>query len=429
MTSNKLPLYGCAKLIGLLAEGNTLRAASRLSGTPLSICTDLFADTAIALNAYQDRIIRNSPWSSIDIKAVWSFVYTTRKASSGSGGSYSYGDAWTWVATDAKSKFVLSWLVAGCDPEYATAYIADIRSRIGQYENLTIDEGFVSLKNGAEYKLIPASARFSSNGENVAERIGIRGFPSLTNAFSKKTKIYAHALTLHYMHYNFCRVEKSLGATPAMAAGLTGRLWSTSDLASVWEAWEGNRRSVAIRDQEQKQSRMESLKRAAELATTELDLETLLQSITDTGVSLTESQFGAFFENVICKRAGETYLLSLTGAQRESFLSFPMPRKTHLFDPIFRGTAVVRSGDITRDPHYGQNPPFRGMPKGHLPIKSYLAAPVISRSGAVLGGLFLGHSQARRFTSRHEVILAEIAAQAAIGIDNVHTFSRLKLNR
>jgi hypothetical protein len=437
--SNKLPHKNCAPLLGLLAEGNTLRAASRLSDTPLNNCEELVAEAGAGITAYQDRTIRNLAWRRIEIQVVWSFAYTRRKSRSHRNElDFSYGDVWTWVAIDTETKFVILWLVAGRDVGYASDFIEDLRFRIGRHGRLSIDGGRVLLENGedrsaldVEYRKLlalygPIPEGETPGRENIAGRIGLRGLAGLTNAFSKKVESYAHAITLHYMHYNFCRVHDKLRVTPAMAAGVADRRWSIGDVASVWEAWEGNRRSAAVKALQEEKLRMEALKRAAELSMTEFDLEKFLQSITDTGVSMTGAQYGVFFENVISKRGGESYMLSsLSGVPRESFSKFPMPRNTHLFEPIFRGTAIIRSSDITGDRSYGQNPPYRGMPKGHLPIKSYLAVPVVSRSGNVLGGLFFGHSEARAFNQRHEELLVVIAALASLGIDNVHHFQPL----
>ena len=99
-----------------------------------------------------------------------------------------------------------------------------------------------------------------------------------------------------------------------------------------------------------------------------------------------------------------------------------MPRNTAIFAPTFAGEGVVRSDDITQDPRYGRNAPHRGMPDGHLPVRSYLAAPVISRTGEVLGGLFFGHPEPGIFTERAERLVIGIAAQAAIAIDNARLY-------
>ncbi|HTL45813.1 MAG TPA: CHASE domain-containing protein [Vicinamibacterales bacterium] len=158
----------------------------------------------------------------------------------------------------------------------------------------------------------------------------------------------------------------------------------------------------------------------------ELDLDRLVQHITDAGTALTRAQFGAFFYNRVHDN-GESYTLyALSGASREAFDGFPMPRNTELFRPTFRGEGIVRSGDITADPRYGQHAPYHGMPPGHLPVRSYLAVPVKSRSGEVLGGLFFGHSDRDVFTDQAEHILCGMAAQAAIAIDNARLYGRVQ---
>ena len=150
----------------------------------------------------------------------------------------------------------------------------------------------------------------------------------------------------------------------------------------------------------------------------ERDLTALVQTVTDAGVQLTHAEFGAFFYNVM-REDGEAYTLyTISGVPREAFAKFPMPRNTAIFEPTFRGRGPVRSDDILADPRYGKNAPHKGMPEGHLPVRSYLAVSVVSRSGEVLGGLFFGHSQPRVFTDRAEWIVTGLAAQAAVAVDN-----------
>ena len=154
----------------------------------------------------------------------------------------------------------------------------------------------------------------------------------------------------------------------------------------------------------------------------ELDLNKVVQMVTDAGVELTGAAFGAFFYNVL-DEAGESYMLyTLSGVDRSAFDGFPMPRKTEVFAPTFNGEGVVRSDDITRDPRYGRSDTHYGMPKAHLPVCSYLAVPVVSRSGEVIGGLFFGHPEPACFTERHEQLLVGIAGQAAVAIDNARLF-------
>jgi len=164
---------------------------------------------------------------------------------------------------------------------------------------------------------------------------------------------------------------------------------------------------------------LEVLNRAGSALATETDLQRLVQIVTDAGVELTGAEFGAFFYNLI-NNAGESYVLyTLSGAPLEAFSKFPMPRNTEVFAPTFLGQGVVRSDDITEDPRYGKNAPRRGMPEGHLPVRSYLAVPVVSRTGEVLGGLFFGHARTGVFNERSERGLSGLAAEAAVAIDNV----------
>ena len=171
---------------------------------------------------------------------------------------------------------------------------------------------------------------------------------------------------------------------------------------------------------------LETLNETGAAVAAELNLERVVQMVTDAGVELTGAEFGAFFYNVI-DQSGESYMLyTLSGVPRSAFENFPMPRNTKVFAPTFDGDGVVRSDDITKDPRYGQNPPYHGKPKGHLPVVSYLAVPVTGRSGEVIGGLFFGHSQPARFDARHETLMTGIAAQAAVAIDNARLYQAVQ---
>jgi PAS domain S-box-containing protein len=162
----------------------------------------------------------------------------------------------------------------------------------------------------------------------------------------------------------------------------------------------------------------EALYRIGVLLSSELDLRKIVQAVTDAATAITGAQFGAFFYNVL-DDAGASYMLyTLSGMPREAFENFPMPRATDIFGPTFRGEGVVRLDDVTRDPRYGNNAPYHGFPAGHLPVRSYLAAPVFSRAGDVLGGLFFGHAAPGVFDARAERAVVGIGAQAAIAMDN-----------
>jgi PAS domain S-box-containing protein len=160
------------------------------------------------------------------------------------------------------------------------------------------------------------------------------------------------------------------------------------------------------------------------LISAELDQQTVVQAVTDAATSLTGAQFGAFFYNVVDERGGSYMLYALSGVPRAAFSKFPMPRNTAVFAPTFAGEAVIRVDDITKDPRYGQSAPYHGMPEGHLPVRSYLAVPVVSRSAEVIGGIFLGHAQAGVFDERAETLTKGLAAQAAVAVDNARLFGK-----
>jgi PAS domain S-box-containing protein len=164
---------------------------------------------------------------------------------------------------------------------------------------------------------------------------------------------------------------------------------------------------------------LEVLNRAGSALAQETDRRRVVQTVTDAGVELTGAEFGAFFYNLV-NDAGESYVLyTVSGVPAEAFSKFPMPRNTEVFAPTFAGETIVRSDDITKDRRYGHNDPYTGMPSGHLPVRSYLAVPVVSRSGGVLGGLFFGHSAVGIFNDRSERGLVGLASEAAIALDNV----------
>jgi PAS domain S-box-containing protein len=180
---------------------------------------------------------------------------------------------------------------------------------------------------------------------------------------------------------------------------------------------------------QEKNALLASIQRVSTILSSELDLEKLVQVVTDIGVQVTRAEFGAFFYNQ-ADEEGETYsLYTLSGAPREAFSGVGMPRNTAVFAPTFKGEGVVRCDDITEDPRYGQNPPHWGMPEGHLPVRSYLAVPVVSRTDEVLGGLFFGHSKQGVFSQQAEELLRGIASHAAVAIDNARLYEQaLSLN-
>lgn len=177
-----------------------------------------------------------------------------------------------------------------------------------------------------------------------------------------------------------------------------------------------------IASEKAKEARFDILNKTGQALASELDLNRIVQVVTDAGVQLSGAKFGAFFYNVTDEAGDSLLLYALSGAQRSDFEGFGHPRATQVFAPTFDGEGVVRSDDITRDPRYGNNPPHTGMPERHLPVRSYLAVPVISRAGEVIGGLFYAHPEPGVFGEESEQLLLGLAGQAAVAVDNARLF-------
>jgi PAS domain S-box-containing protein len=174
---------------------------------------------------------------------------------------------------------------------------------------------------------------------------------------------------------------------------------------------------------------LSTLNKLGQVISAELDMHKAVQAVTDAATELTGARFGSFFYNVLSEDGGSYMLYTLAGVPQEAFAHFPMPRATDLFGPTFRGEGPVRIADVKLDPRYGKNAPYYGMPEGHLPVTSYLAVPVISSSGDVLGGLFFGHPEKAAFSDRAEQLVVGLAAQAAIAMDNASLFQAVKRAR
>jgi signal transduction histidine kinase/DNA-binding response OmpR family regulator len=181
-------------------------------------------------------------------------------------------------------------------------------------------------------------------------------------------------------------------------------------------------REAALRDET---ALIATIQRIGSALASELDLDRVVQLVTDEATALTGAEFGAFLYNVRDPaRGGETYTLhALAGVARERFAGFPPPKSTPVFGPTFRGEGVVRSDDITRDPRYRQLPPPFGTPNGQMTVRSYLAVPVRSRTGEVLGGLFFGHEKPAVFTEREERLVVGSAGWAAVAMDNARLYA------
>ena len=217
---------------------------------------------------------------------------------------------------------------------------------------------------------------------------------------------------------------------PFSARELIARVETQLKLKEMRERADADRQALlqseqaARREAEEKTEIVEAVNRIGQRLTAQTDLTTLVQSFTDEATRLAGAQSGAFFYNLVDDK-GESYTLyTISGVPRSEFEKFPLPRNTALFGPTFRGERIIRLDDVRRDPRYGQNAPHYGMPWGHLPVASYFAVPVVSRTGDVIGGLFLGHEKPGVFPERLEPIMAGVAAQLAIAIDNTRLLDR-----
>lgn len=263
----------------MLVEGNSLRAVTRMTGVSINTVTKLLMDAGRICSEYQDKVLRDLPCKRVQVDEIWSFTYAKqRNVQSAKAAPEEAGDTWTWTAIDADSKLAVSWLVGGRDAEYANAFIEDLAGRLAGRVQLTSDGHYAYLDAvergfGADvdfatlikmYGPAPeAQRRYSPpvckgarkdrvtgtpdpkhvstsyvERQNLTMRMHMRRFTRLTNGFSKKVENHAYAVALHFMYYNFVRVHKSLRMTPAMAAGVTTKLWEIGDIVDLIETAE-----------------------------------------------------------------------------------------------------------------------------------------------------------------------------------------------
>ncbi|WP_439925701.1 IS1 family transposase [Nitrobacter sp. JJSN] len=276
---NKLDRKTRAQILHLLCEGQSIRAVTRLTGCSKNTVAKLLVEAGHACAAYQDKALRNLTCQRIQMDEIWSFVYA--KAANVKGAKAApetAGDVWTWTAIDADSKLIVSWLLGARDMDAALAFTADLRSRLTNRVQLTsdghrpyltavdavfgddVDYAMLVKLYGAdpqaEVRYSPAkcigaekkpkignpdSKHISTSyveRSNLTMRMHMRRFTRLTNAFSKKVENHAAAIALHTMYYNFVRIHQTLKVTPAMAAGVTDKLWEVSDIVEMLEQWE-----------------------------------------------------------------------------------------------------------------------------------------------------------------------------------------------
>ncbi len=263
-------------MLSVLVEGNSLRATARICDVAFNTVLKFVPEIGKACAEYQNRVFRNLTCKKIQCDEIWSFCYAKAKnVPDEKKGQFGYGDIWTWVAIDADTKLVPSWLVGNRDAETANIFMEDLASRLANRVQLTSDglRAYIDAVDGAfgieiDYAMLVkmygenpetkmqkryspaqfiASKKEAMTGnperkyistsyaerQNLTMRMSMRRFTRLTNGFSKKVENHAYHVALHYMHYNFCRIHKSLRVTPAMAAGVTDRLWEVEDIVAL----------------------------------------------------------------------------------------------------------------------------------------------------------------------------------------------------
>jgi IS1 family transposase len=270
---NQLSTEDRIKVVAALVEGNSLRAITRMTGVHRTTVMKLLADLGRACSIYQDRVFRGLTCKRIQCDEIWSFVGAKEKNTSDEKKAQGWGDVWTWTAIDAETKLVPCWYVGTRDAQAAYHFMHDLADRLAHRVQLTADGhkpylaavadafgtdiDFAQLikvygegpKTEARYS--PAQcmgakkAAVTGNPErrhistsfverqNLTMRMSMRRFTRLTNAFSKKVENHEHAIALHFMNYNFCRIHQALRCTPAMAAGVASHVWSLEEMINL----------------------------------------------------------------------------------------------------------------------------------------------------------------------------------------------------
>ncbi len=278
---NKLPVAKRAQILSLLCEGTSMRAVSRLADVSINTVSKLLVDAGRLCAAFHDDQVRGVKARRVQVDEIWSFTYAknkniTQKIAETVEGA---GDTWTWTAIDADSKLVISWLVGGRSAEYAVSFMNDLRSRLANRVQLTsdghrayleaVEEAFgLDVDYAQLVKIYGAGStedqrRYSpsecvdciqkpvtgtpnpkdistsfAERQNLTMRMHMRRFTRLTNGFSKKIENHMYMVAIYTVFYNFTKIHKTLRTTPAMAAGLTDRVWDMADVVRLLEEGE-----------------------------------------------------------------------------------------------------------------------------------------------------------------------------------------------
>lgn len=287
VSMNRLTREDRTRILHLLCEGQSIRAVTRLTGASKNTVAKLLADAGRACAEYQDGILRNLNCQRVQLDEIWSFVYAKQdNVKHTKSAPANAGDAWTWTAICADTKLLISTLVGARDTHYALLFVNDLKCRLANRVQITTDGhrpylaavdtvfgrhvDYAMLQKiygsepqgekryspaiclGAKMKAISGnpdpkhiSTSFAER-QNLTMRMHMRRFTRLTNAFSKKLENHAYAVALHQMYYNFVRIHQTLKVTPAMAAGVTDKLWEVADVVAMIEAWEADRVETGV---------------------------------------------------------------------------------------------------------------------------------------------------------------------------------------
>lgn len=272
---NKLSTQKRVQVIAALVEGVSIRSIVRMTSVSKNTVVKLLEDVGNACAIYQDKVFRDLTCKRIECDEIWSFVHAKEgHLPPELQGVFGYGDVYTWVAIDADTKLVPCWNVGRRDAVSGEAFIKDLASRLSNRVQLSTDGFKVYLTAveeafgadidygmivkvyghnqdeqtrryspaqciGCEKEVItgnPDQNLISTSyieRQNLTMRMSMRRFTRLTNGFSKKIENHMHAIALHYMYYNFCRIHKTLRCTPAMEAGVSKTLWSIEDIVAL----------------------------------------------------------------------------------------------------------------------------------------------------------------------------------------------------
>ena len=275
---NKLPLAKRVQILSMLCEGSSMRSISRVVDVSINTVSKLLEDAGRACAAFHDDTVRGVDAKRVQCDEIWSYCYAKAKnVATAKAAPEGAGDVWTWTALDADSKLIVGYLVGGRDAEYADAFMSDLAGRLTSRVQLTTDghkayleavEGafgadinyamlvkiYGASPTGAQGRYSPAEctgikkttiegrpdeAHVSTSyveRQNLTMRMQMRRFTRLTNAFSKKFENHAHMVALYTVWYNFVKLHKKHRMSPAMAAGVSDRLWSIEDIAALVEA-------------------------------------------------------------------------------------------------------------------------------------------------------------------------------------------------